>query len=256
MKFLVTVFISFILAACGGGGDSPLNPSTVISAVLNDLTATPGTLATSSSTTLCGYDVGTRLIEGIVTNVHDGDTITVNGSNIRLDSIDAPELAQTYGNESQINLARLVMGQYVRVAYTKSDVYDRIVGAVFTGNCLYANLEQVKSGSAWFYKAYQCEISSSVRDLFAQAESSAKATRLGLWSESSPTAPWVYRNGTSPAIPTCGSTSPSWDGNPIPIPVTAQVVSTLSCYKVWVNGYRKANGTYVSGYFRKSPGCP
>ena len=204
-KLLVTISCGLLLACGGGRDDTAPNPI----AVIKDLSAIPGTPASSSSATLCGYDVGSNIIEGIVTNVHDGDTITVNGSNIRLDSIDAPELAQTYGAQSQANLSRLVMGQSVKVAYTKYDKYGRIVGAVFTTACQYANLEQVINGSAWFYRAYQCEISASGRNLFDQAESSAKATRSGLWAEPSPTAPWAYRNGATPAIPTCTSDSPT-----------------------------------------------
>lgn len=56
-------------------------------------------------TTLCGVDVGDKLLEGLVTNVHDGDTVTLRSAaiayQIRLDSIDAPALAQSFGSLSQ-----------------------------------------------------------------------------------------------------------------------------------------------------------
>ena len=158
---------------------------------------------------LCGVDVGAKLLEGLVTAVHDGDTITLGGAGtvykIRLDSIDAPELAQPFGNASQTALAAAVLGKPVKVAYTKTDQYDRIVGAVFTDSCQYVNLNQVAAGMAWFYKAYQCEISAAARQQFSQAQGSAAGADLGLWAQTDPEAPWFYRNGSEPVTPVCTS---------------------------------------------------
>ena len=188
MRFSALLLLLFMLVACGGGGGDP-GVST------GSGHAGPGTL--------CGHDVGPKLIEGLVSKVHDGDTLTVNGESIRLDSIDAPELAQSYGAQAQASLSRLVLGQAMKVAYSKTDQYGRIVGAVFTSSCQYANLEQVAIGSAWFYRAYQCEISAAARVLFDHTETAARSARLGLWAETSPSAPWVFRNGSSPEIPVC-----------------------------------------------------
>ena len=59
--------------------------------------------ASYQGTTLCGVDVGDKLLEGLVTNVHGGDTVTLRSAaiayQIRLDSIDAP--AQPFGSLSQ-----------------------------------------------------------------------------------------------------------------------------------------------------------
>jgi endonuclease YncB( thermonuclease family) len=180
---------TLVFTACGGGGSSGAIPATV--------------------STVCGYEVGIERLDGTVAEVHDGDTITVNGTRVRLDSIDAPETAQTYGAQSQSQLSDLVLGKTVKVAYAKTDRYGRVVGSVFTSGCKYINLEQVKTGAAWFYRAYQCEISATARYELDQAERAAKSARKGLWSETSPTAPWVYRNGFSPEIPVCTSDSPS-----------------------------------------------
>jgi endonuclease YncB( thermonuclease family) len=181
--------MTLVMTACGGGGDS-------------------GSI-TSTATTLCGYQLGTQRLEGTVSGVHDGDTITVAGTTVRLDSIDAPELAQNYGSQSQVNLSALVLGKAVKIAYAKTDRYGRVVGSVFTSGCKYINLEQVSTGSAWYYRAYQCEISAVARNQFDQAETAAKSARKGLWSEAAPVAPWVYRNGSSPDIPLCSSDAPS-----------------------------------------------
>lgn len=294
---LLALALLVSLTACGGGGGSSFalapistDPTPTVEITLSataphdNLLAASNTLATASTTSLCNYAVGSSRIIGTVSAVHDGDTITVNGTSIRLDSIDAPELAQTYGKQSQQTLSAFVLGKPVTVAYTKTDKYGRIVGSVFTSTCQYVNLSQVAAGSAWFYRAYQCEIASSSRNAFAAAEDAASAGDTGLWAGVA-TPPWVYRNGEEPPVPVCSSDSPSWVGNapgavtgvtlPIvtppdassltstapltPSPVVSPPVVTVpntGCFMVWVNGYTRANGTRVNGYFRKSPGCP
>ena len=117
--------------------------------------------------------------------------------------IDAPELGQAYGQEARATLSSIVLNQQVTVAYSKLDRYGRVVGSVFAGDCQLVNLSQLESGSAWFYKAYQCELSSSSREEYADAQTAAVNARRGLWLVADPVAPWVYRNGTEPATPIC-----------------------------------------------------
>lgn len=182
--------------ACGGGGTE--EPSADV----------PTTLEAKASS-LCGYEIGAQRLTGLVISVHDGDTVRIraNGSeySVRLDGIDAPELSQGFGAQSQAALSTLLLNQSVQVAYDKTDQYGRIVGAVFTQSCEYANLQQVRAGLAWFYRAYQCELAPTTRAAFAQAEEQAQQGALGLWSQSTPVAPWIYRNGTEPAVPACAS---------------------------------------------------
>lgn len=202
-NIFIFAFVSALLMGCGGGSGGGTTESVSASS--------------TQGGTLCGVDVGAKLLEGSVTDVHDGDTITlaVAGTSfkIRLDSIDAPELAQPVGSLSQKILADAVLGKSVKVAYTKMDQYGRVVGAVFTENCQYINLNQVAAGMAWFYKAYQCEVSATVRTQFSQAQDSAVGAQIGLWAQSNPEAPWFYRNGAEPVTPTCTSDSPTWSGN-------------------------------------------
>jgi endonuclease YncB( thermonuclease family) len=231
----------------------------------NDLLALNGTPASSQSGTLCGVDVAANVLLGTVTAVHDGDTLTLNVAGtsykVRLDSIDAPELAQPFGSLSQVALANAVLGSSVQVAYAQTDQFGRIVGAVFDNTCHYVNLNQVATGMAWFYQTYQCEVSLAVRQQLAQAQSSAQNAKIGLWSQTAPTAPWFYRNGTDPVVPTCASSAAVWPGNPAPVTTpTATVPSAYNpvngCFKVWVNAYVRSDGTHVNGYWRNSPGCP
>ncbi len=205
---VIGAFVSALLMGCGGGGGGGGgNPGTTQSV----------SASSTQAGTLCGVNVGAKLIEGSVTDVHDGDTLTLSvlGTTykIRLDTIDAPELAQPFGSLSQSNLANAVLGKSVKVAYTKTDQYDRIVGAVFTDSCQYVNLNQVATGMAWFYKAYQCEVSATVRNQFTETQDKAVAAKVGLWAQSDPEAPWFYRNGVEPVTPTCTSDSPIVSGN-------------------------------------------
>ena len=204
MKNILILVVASVLAGCGGGGDGTNGP------------ATPGATPPTSVATVCGIQVGPKLLQGSVTAVHDGDTLTLSVAGVaykvRLDSIDAPELAQPFGDVSQSALSNSVLGKSVKVAYAKTDPYDRVVGAVFTDSCQYVNLSQVATGMAWFYKAYQCEVGAPVRQQFIKAQDQAVAARSGLWSQSSPEAPWFYRNGTEPVTPTCKSDLPAWAG--------------------------------------------
>ena len=155
----------------------------------------------SSASSYCGVTTGTGRIEGTVTSVHDGDTITVNGQSIRLNSIDAPELSQAWGIQSRDQLAALVLNQHVTVTYAKKDLYERVVGTVFKPDCTNINLKQVSSGAAWYYEAYQCEIEIRLRLAYASAQVSARAAPRGLWAETA-LAPWIYRNGVDAKAPT------------------------------------------------------
>lgn len=174
------LFLALGLTACGGGEG--------------------GVPVPFSGASHCGVIVGSGRITGSVTSVHDGDTLSVAGQSIRLDSIDAPELDQAYGPASRDRLAALVLGQRVTVTYDHKDLYDRVLGTVFKPDCTQLNLGQVKAGAAWYYEAYKCEIDMSQRIAYAAAQSLARADGLGLWAAPA-VAPWVFRNGAPAKVP-------------------------------------------------------
>lgn len=176
------------LSACGGGDGASFAPAT--------------------GNTHCGVSIGTHRITGTVTSVHDGDTITVGGESIRLASIDAPELDQAYGPSSRAHLVAMVLGQVATVTYAQRDLYDRVVGTVFKSDCSQVNLNQVTSGAAWFYEAYQCEIDIRQRQAYAAAQVAARTAKMGLWVNAA-VAPWVHRNGVEAKVP---SACPNGDG--------------------------------------------
>lgn len=85
-------------------------------------------------------------LNGFVSRVYDGDTITLRSEdttkNIRLAGIDAPELKQPYGIVSRDALSQDVLNQSVTVDTNKTDKYGRNVGKLLL-NGEDVNLKQV-----------------------------------------------------------------------------------------------------------------
>jgi len=85
-----------------------------------------------------GTQAGTQTIEGRIVSVHDGDSITLLDADnrqhkIRLDGIDAPELAQPFGRASKLHLAELVASREAVAECSKTDRYRRNVCRVPVG---------------------------------------------------------------------------------------------------------------------------
>lgn len=78
-----------------------------------------------------------KKLEGVVTDVLDGDTLIVQNQKIRFYGIDAPEIEQksfdgkSIGRLSKSFLESFVLGKVVRVTYTKRGYYGRIIGEVW-----------------------------------------------------------------------------------------------------------------------------
>lgn len=133
-------------------------------------------------------------LTGQIIGISDGDTATLLTNDrrpvkIRLGQIDAPEKAQAFGEKSKQSLSDLVYRKNVTVEVETKDKYGRTVGKIIVGG-MDANLEQVKRGMAWFYVQYGRDAA------YRDAESKAKASRVGLWSEFASTPPWDFRHGS------------------------------------------------------------
>ena len=138
-----------------------------------------------------------KILQGKVVSVADGDTITVldaekNQHKIRLQGIDAPEKAQAFGAKSKQALYEMVHGKTVQVSFEKSDKYGRILGKVLLDGQDICH-EQIKAGLAWHYKKYQNQQPLVDRDAYSASETAAKSEKLGLWSDPQPVAPWDFR---------------------------------------------------------------
>ena len=130
-------------------------------------------------------------LSGRVVAVHDGDTLTVADHGrkvrVRLDGIDAPELAQRYGKSSRGSLLRLCRGKNAAVAERGKDEEGNVLGTV-TCDTTEANAEQVKRGYAWVFRTY-LPIGSPLYEL----ETNARLMQRGLWRDKDPTPPWEWR---------------------------------------------------------------
>ncbi len=146
---------------------------------------------------LISCTINAATLQGKVVGVADGDTITVlDATNtqhkIRLQGLDAPEKAQPFGQKSKQSLHQLVHSKHVIVEFQKKDKYGRTVGKVlFNGTDIC--LEQIKLGMAWHYKQYESEQPKEDREIYAQAELSARTQAIGLWKDKNLTPPWEFR---------------------------------------------------------------
>jgi len=136
-------------------------------------------------------DPTATIIAGRVIRVSDGDTIDIEDpkhglQRIRLLGIDAPEYSQRFGPEVRNWLGTQIFGKQVRAEAFEKDKYGRWTANIYLGNT-WLNLELVKHGCAWHYTSF----SDDAR--LADAQNAARAQRIGLWQDPTPTAPWKYR---------------------------------------------------------------
>lgn len=118
----------------------------------------------------------TGSIEGHA-RIVDGDSLVLNGENIRLHEIDAPELFQTCtqegtdypcGREAQLALTRLVAGRAVLCESSGRDRYGRMLARCMAGETA-LNHAMVEAGWALAYGGYEAE------------ERAAKQAKRGVW---------------------------------------------------------------------------
>ncbi len=114
--------------------------------------------------------------------VIDGDSLRLNGTEIRLYGIDAPEARQictdknanpySCGTPVREALRRLIAGRPLNCQVEELDRYGRSVSRCSAG-AVDVNLEMVKTGWAVAYRSHSLD--------FSAAEDEARAARKGLW---------------------------------------------------------------------------
>ena len=147
----------------------------------------------------CLFTTGNALadIYGKVVKVVDGDTIhlqTIDEEKIkvRLLGIDAPEIDQSFGNQSKSVLKKLIHKKEVHILSKKKDRYKRILGKILLdGNDI--NLLMIRKGYAWHYKRYKSDQFRQDIKIYAATEKSARYSGVGLWGELNTIAPWEWR---------------------------------------------------------------
>ena len=121
---------------------------------------------------------------------------------IRLAGIDAPEKSQPLGQQSKQALSDRVHGRQVVIDAGKTDRYGRTIGKVWVApvSCsecaktIDANLAQLTTGMAWWYRQYAREQKVEDQGQYSKAEADAQSRRIGLWADPSPMPPWEWRH--------------------------------------------------------------
>lgn len=130
-------------------------------------------------------------LSGKVISIKDGDTIVILNNNkqtvIRLAHIDCPEKNQPFGTAAKKFVSQLCFSKNVIVNGSSFDRNKRLIAEVFLPDGKNLNQELVKAGLAWHFKKY----SSSLE--YARLEQIARTKNIGLWSESNPIPPWLWR---------------------------------------------------------------
>jgi endonuclease YncB( thermonuclease family) len=144
-----------------------------------------------------------------VAEVFDGDSFNLKAKDgstvrVRIAGIDAPEKTQPYSNKAKDSLTELLQSGLIGLQPVKVDAYDRWVANVSIGD-RDLGLAQIQRGYAWYFVRYKKDISEAQQQRYAEAERSARDTRLGLWAgiDASvrnpalmPEPPWKFRERT------------------------------------------------------------
>ena len=126
-----------------------------------------------------------------VIRIVDGDTIEVLFHElpvmIRLAHIDTPEKKQAFGKRAKQALSDLCFGQEIQFEFDKKDRNGRYICVIYDANGKNLNQEMIKLGMAWHFKKY------SEDNTYAELEKEARESKIGLWQDPNPIAPWNWR---------------------------------------------------------------
>jgi micrococcal nuclease len=133
----------------------------------------------------------TQTVEGTVTAVEDGDTMTVDikgtSTIVRLFSIDCPEDGQGFGAKAKQVVTALALGKTVKIEKLNIDPRGRTIANVFLSDGSNLAIHLLEQGLAWHYTVY-----SNSKEL-AAIEKKARDQKKGLWVQENPLEPWKYR---------------------------------------------------------------
>lgn len=125
--------------------------------------------------------------------VIDGDTLEVAGERVRLEGIDAPEMAQTCGKRlwgswscgkaAAAALEHLLGNQRIACEDRGTDNYGRMLGVCFLDK-RDINAWMVREGLAWAFVKYSRS--------YVSEEAAARAQHIGIWQGKAQPA-WLFR---------------------------------------------------------------
>ena len=135
-----------------------------------------------------------KTFTAIIIKVVDGDTLKVKRIidnkllTIRLLGFDAPEIKQAYGIESTKLLSnKTPLGSTVYIINGGKDIYNRILGDVYTKDGSSIADYMISNGAAWHFKRYNND------QFLDNLEQEARSSKKGLWENPSPISPSDFR---------------------------------------------------------------
>lgn len=136
-----------------------------------------------------------KILNGQVVRVLDGNSLEIKTSDdvvtkIILLGVDCPEAGQPYYDEAMRCLEKMLMNKDVTVELKGKDRKGNFIGVVTTTKNLDPRIALLQSGLAWTSE------SNPIPNL-EQHKQGAQEKKKGLWKESEPTAPWIYRRQQS-----------------------------------------------------------
>ncbi len=152
------------------------------------------TLGLFFASLLSGIVMALNPITGKVVSVIDGNTVVViSGSEtyqVVLRDVDSPEPGQPFAEEARLHLEKNLLNKNISLELSGKDRWGNYVGVVYVNASTDLRHELVRKGLAWATeKCTQPEL--------IQLQELAQQTKSGLWSEESPTPPWVFRRQQS-----------------------------------------------------------
>jgi len=134
-------------------------------------------------------------MQGVVIVVIDGDTLLFKPDHyhpssraflkVRLANIDAPEANQPHGEAATRALKEMALKQRATLEIVATDTYGRKLGRLEVAGAA-LNAELVRRGHAW-------SSSRDAADPLRSVQEEARAARRGLWADTAPIPPWVWR---------------------------------------------------------------
>jgi len=126
-----------------------------------------------------------------VIEVIDGNTLKVKTEAkdifvIVLRGVDAPEVGQNYGNISKVAVEKRVLGKKVHLLSFGKDRFGNTLGEVRLKDGTWLHEELLQQGLAW--KSIDNNNSKHI-----QYELESREKKIGLWSDTNPTPPWIFK---------------------------------------------------------------
>ncbi len=131
------------------------------------------------------------------TYVIDGDSLYINGVEIRLYGIDAPERRQAFNKAAARFLKSYIKGKKLTYTHIAKDQYKRTLALVYANN-VNLQAELIKNGFAWVYPRY-CK--KAICNDWKKLQEQAKANKKGLWQDKNAISPWQWKHSGSSSTP-------------------------------------------------------